>query len=130
MRDPGNLPSVLLVEDDPEVHNVLFEQLQDAQLNVTGVYTIHEAIRLIDEGYRPTVAVIDQTLPDGDGAEVCRRLKQLPEGARIPCLLHSAATNLEELAKAAGADAWLAKSTDMPTFRKLVLSLVTGASSD
>ena len=124
MSEAPKLPKALLVEDDPDVHNLLFDQLREAHLDVTGVYTVHEALRLIDDGYRPAVAVIDQSLPDGDGAEVCRRLKQLPEGSEIACLLRSEAANLEKLAREAGADAWLAKTSDLATLRQHVMALL------
>jgi DNA-binding response OmpR family regulator len=79
---------------------------------------------LIEDGYRPAVAVIDQTLPDGDSAEVCRPLKHLPEGPEISCLLHSPAQDLEDLAREAGADAWLSKSSDLSKLRDHVMSLI------
>lgn len=116
-------PAALLVEDDPDVHRLVFDLLRDEGLAVTGVMTVREAVRLLEAGYRPAIAVIDHVLPDGDVVEVCRRLKQLTPDLGIRCLLFSSATNLAELAAAAGADAWLQKPFELPTLQAQLATL-------
>jgi two-component system response regulator AtoC len=87
---------VLLVEDCPDSVRVLEHALRSATLPflVTSVATMRAALRaLTDE--RPDCVVIDYRLPDGDGLEVLRRLRQ--DAPDLPVVMITGAGS-EELA--------------------------------
>ena len=48
---------------------------------------------------KPDLVVLDGNLPDMDGIEVCRRLRKLPGGAKLPvlmCTVRSAVVSIQE----------------------------------
>jgi two-component system KDP operon response regulator KdpE len=70
----------------------------------------HTAAEALDRGALslPTAAIIDLVLPDGDGTEICRRLR---EWSAMPVILLSAVCDEEERVRAfeAGADDYVTK---------------------
>lgn len=74
--------SVLVVDDDPTVSDVVRRYLEHAGYSVTlvadGVTALNEYAR-----QRPDLVVLDIMLPGLDGLEVCRRLRLHPDGAPI-----------------------------------------------
>ena len=76
---------VLVVDDDPDLRDMLSEQLQIHEEFVTeGAATGAEAIAQATKQYFDIV-LLDIGLPDMDGREVCRRLRQ--GGVRTPILM-------------------------------------------
>jgi CheY-like chemotaxis protein len=70
---------ILIVDDDEEVRESLrgVLSLEGHQVEVCG--SGHEAIRLLEkEGTRPCIVLLDLKMPDGDGYEVLRALRQSP----------------------------------------------------
>lgn len=65
---------VLLVEDDAEVASALTEGLEDHGWTVDHVSTGRAALRVQDPG---EVILLDLNLPDMDGLEVCRGLRDV-----------------------------------------------------
>src|SRR5438067_2337630 len=56
--------------------------------------------------WRPDVLVLDVGLPDRDGLELCRRLRESPDSATLPVVLLTGLAELTETeAEAAGANA-------------------------
>lgn len=65
---------VLIVEDDPDIRFILVRTLEEVGHRVFSASSGAEAVeqaRLID----PDLITLDLTLPDADGTEVCRRLR-------------------------------------------------------
>ena len=101
---------VLLVDD----HEVVRRGLRDLLDTEDDVEVVGEA-GSVDEAMvraraaRPDVAVIDMRLPDGDGLELCRQLRALPEPPR--CLVLTAFDDEQALIGAinAGASGYLLK---------------------
>lgn len=67
---------VLVVDDEPTIREVVSRYLLRAGYETTVAATGHEAIRHAAD-HRPDVVVLDLMLPDLDGLEVMRRLRQL-----------------------------------------------------
>jgi CheY-like chemotaxis protein len=66
---------ILVVEDDPNTRDGLIELLQDEGYQVAGVQTGQSAIEKVSAaGY--DIVLIDYSLPDIDGLEVCRQLRE------------------------------------------------------
>src|SRR5205814_4454361 len=66
---------VLVVDDEPTIREVMSRYLVRAGYETTVAATGREAIRHADSE-RPDVVVLDLMLPDVDGLEVMRRLRQ------------------------------------------------------
>jgi two-component system, cell cycle sensor histidine kinase and response regulator CckA len=83
-------PRILNVDDDAATRYIRTRILTQAGFDVAEAATGAETLRLAG-GQPPAVVLLDLKLPDIDGFEVCRRLKQTPETARIQVLHISAA---------------------------------------
>lgn len=70
-----NVPKVLVVEDDPDISDLVVISLQSGGLDVVTATTGAEALSLARE-IEPALITLDLTLPDMDGVEVCRRLRE------------------------------------------------------
>lgn len=66
---------LLLIEDDPDLTHLIRLDLQEAGYQVKAAPDGSTGLRLACE-HRPQVVVLDLGLPDLDGAEVLRRLRQ------------------------------------------------------
>lgn len=79
--------TVLVVEDDSTVSDVVGRYLSHAGYSVVRAGTGAEALAAYQR-HRPAVVVLDLMLPEVDGWQVCRRLRQGPE--RVPVLVLTA----------------------------------------
>jgi DNA-binding response OmpR family regulator len=78
--------SVLIVEDEASIASFVSLYLKNAGYAVRTVGTGHEALAQA-ETERPDLIVLDLMLPDVDGIEVCRRIRQ---GSDVPILMLTA----------------------------------------
>jgi DNA-binding response OmpR family regulator len=67
-------PFVLLVEDEQSIAEPFTHALQRAGFRTALARTAGEAISLTSE-HAPDVILLDLALPDGDGRDVCRRIR-------------------------------------------------------
>ncbi len=104
--------TVLLVEDDRSVSRVVSAALRARGYDVVAVPTGAEALARA-EREPPDFVVLDLGLPDIDGVEVCRRLRQW---SRVPVIVLTAdgAEDRKVLALDEGADDYVTKPFSMP----------------
>src|SRR5438093_2338591 len=98
---------ILICDDEPQVLRALKIVLGDAGFEVVQASSASEA--LDRAAVRPPeAAIIDLVLPDQDGVEVCRRLR---EWSQMPILVLSAIGDEQEKVRAleAGADDYVTK---------------------
>jgi two-component system OmpR family response regulator len=74
MTDNDQIPQVLVVDDEPNIRELVQVALKFHGCSVTTAATGREALRQADTG-QPDLIVLDVMLPDLDGFEVCRRLR-------------------------------------------------------
>lgn len=77
----GKGPAVLIVDDEPDVCWAL-----ERILNASGILSVvttsaHEALRLVRRE-RFLLALVDAKLPDGEGLELARRIREAAPGLR------------------------------------------------
>src|SRR5918995_1127176 len=98
---------VLVVEDDPTVREVACDYLRSAGLIVDQAADGFGALRTAERS-RPDLIVLDRMLPGIDGAEVCRRIRDI---ASTPIIMLTALGSTEERIEGleAGADDSLVK---------------------
>jgi two-component system, OmpR family, phosphate regulon response regulator PhoB len=80
---------ILIVEDEPDLQQVLEYNLRQAGHDVLSTKLGHDAIRLARE-QRPDVVLLDLMLPDLPGTEVCKTLKEGATTKSIPVLMVTA----------------------------------------
>lgn len=105
----GRHHRILVVDDDPDNAAMLADLLQDAEAEPstasTGAAALEKAADL-----RPDAALVDLLLPDMDGWEVVRQLKEKVPGIRIAVVSGLAVG--QEQRQAGGADAVFRKPID------------------
>ncbi|HSV55595.1 MAG TPA: response regulator transcription factor [Magnetospirillaceae bacterium] len=81
--------SILIVEDEPEIRELIAYNLGRDGYTVIQAATGEEGIKLASKS-NPDAIVLDVMLPGMDGLEVLRRLKSDPALRRIPVILGTA----------------------------------------
>lgn len=110
---------VLVVDDDADINESVRAGLRLAGFDAIGALTGEEALAETDRSC-PDLVLLDQMLPDIDGAEICRRLRAAPRTKRIPVVFLTARAGEEARigGLALGADDYIVKPFSM---RELVL---------
>ncbi len=100
-------PTILVIEDEPEIRRFLRASLEAEGYRVAESSTAHRGV--IDAGtHRPDVVIVDLGLPDFDGVQVVRQVRQW---SAVPILILSARTQERSKIDAfeAGADDYVTK---------------------
>lgn len=105
------LPLVLLVDDDDAIRAGLAAALQRAGFRTLEARTGLEALRLI-EGQPPDVIALDILMPELDGRETVRRLRQANNWTPVIMLTQISATGEKIASLEEGADDFLNKPFD------------------
>jgi phosphate regulon transcriptional regulator PhoB len=80
---------VLIVEDEPDIRDLLAFHLEREGYHVTRVASGVEALRQVQHT-RPDLVILDLMLPEMDGLEVCRRLRAEAGTAALPVIMLTA----------------------------------------
>ena len=117
-------PTVLVVEDERPVRELLAASLEASGLRVVQAYHGRHALELIAQE-RPDLVVSDVMMPLVGGVELCQSLKADPVTSAIPIVLMSAAG--VAAGQAANADAVVAKPFDLDVMDALVHRLLASS---
>lgn len=101
---------ILIVEDEESLLKLESILLSSKGYDVTGVMDGKSALREIAMS-RPDLVVLDIMLPEMDGFEVCRQIKENPDTSAIPVVMLTAKKNSQDYARGmqVGADAYITK---------------------
>jgi DNA-binding response OmpR family regulator len=104
---PGS-KRILLLDDDDMLRESLAEQFADSGFEPVGARTIAEARTRASEGLYEFM-VLDVSLPDGDGRELCRELRG--KGVTCPIIILTASDSDDDTIEGlkAGANDYVAK---------------------
>ena len=113
--DAARLPTILVVDDDPDTVTILSRYLQREGFITIEATSGAECLRIVRDS-QVDVILLDLMMPEMDGFEVCRTLKGTHETAEIPVIMITARDDLEARAEGIrlGVNDFLAK----PVFRK------------
>jgi len=105
----------MVVDDDPDTVSILARHLQREGFAAIEAISGAECLRLVHE-HRIDVILLDLMMPEMDGFQVCRSLKQGPATAEIPVIMITARDDLDARAEGMrlGVSDFLAK----PVFRR------------
>ncbi|MGF1667673.1 MAG: response regulator transcription factor [Acidimicrobiia bacterium] len=118
---------VLVVDDDPDVR-----RLVEMKLRLEGVETALacngvEALAALEvSGF--DLVILDIMMPEMDGVETCRRLREHPELAFIPVLMLTARAQVSDIERgfAAGATDYMVKPFSPRELSDRVIGLLAG----
>ena len=107
-RPDGSPVRVLVVDDEPNLAELLTSALRLEGMSVSAALDGTSAIRMVRESV-PDIVVLDVMLPDMDGRTVLRRLRELE--ARMPVLFLTARDAVEDRVSGltAGGDDYVTK---------------------
>jgi CheY-like chemotaxis protein len=105
-----SLPRILVVDDAPDMLELINAMLPDNAFDVAGASDGTTALRMVSED-PPALIVLDISMPGMDGVSVCRRLKENAPTRGVPVLILTAHSEFEARAKCedAHADGFLTK---------------------
>lgn len=78
--------TVLIIEDTPEVNQLLATVLSNAGLTPVCANTGHEGLALL-KSHNPDLVLLDLGLPDMDGRDICRQIRAF---SQVPLIIVSA----------------------------------------
>ena len=94
--EPGTSYIVLVVDDSPETLSLLTDTLEDAGITALVARSGGAALSLI-ERVTPDVILMDAVMPEMDGFETCRRIKQNKDTAHVPVIFMTGLTDTEHV---------------------------------
>src|SRR4030042_2318404 len=115
---------ILNVDDDDASRYAISRTLRQAGFDVKEASNGREALRVAEE--QPDLILLDVNLPDINGFEVCKTLKNNPLTSHIP-VLHLSATYLNDEAKVKGletADGYLTQPVEPPVLIATIKALL------
>ncbi len=88
---------VLVVDDDPDILNLVSFRLRQKGHKVISANSSQEALSIVEERGTPDVAVLDVTMPAPDGFELLRLLRAREGAAELPAIFLSARVLPEDI---------------------------------
>ena len=108
------MKKILCADDDPGLQDVFPLIFGRAGYEVT---MIDNGEQLLENEFEtPDLFLLDKQLSGVDGMEICRFLKAQESTRDIPVIIVSAGPNLDQQAKAAGADGYIQKPFQLKFF--------------
>ena len=111
----GNFVRIMVVDDDPDTVTILARYLQREGFATLEALSGAQCLKLVGE-HHVDVILLDLMMPEMDGFEVVRALKNKPATAEIPIIMITARDDIESRAEGmrVGVSDFLAK----PVFRR------------
>ncbi|RZJ80365.1 MAG: response regulator [Chryseobacterium sp.] len=110
---------IIIYDDDKDILQVTSVILQIKGFEVL----TREHCRELEadlNGFQPNVILMDNWLPDMGGVKAIQFIKKLPGFANIPVVFFSANSNVEDLAREAGADYILKKPFEIDELQVII----------
>lgn len=115
------MATILVVDDERPLRNLLAQVFADSGHRVLLAVNGRQALDLL-RSQRPDIVIADVMMPEINGVELCKRIKETPATAGIPVILMSAASAAS--GRQAPADAFLGKPFDLEDVEALVERLL------
>lgn len=113
----AELPALLLVDDDANIRQMLELLVEEWGYQATLAATATEGLKhLLEQPF--DVVVLDNWLPDLDGIELCRQIREFDK--KIPIIFFSAAVmgSEDRAALLAGANRYISKGIGLGSLRE------------
>jgi two-component system, OmpR family, response regulator len=111
----GERHCLLVVEDDPDLSNLLAEIFSVAGFEVRRAANRAQINAEINKPMLPDLILLDIVLPDADGLQILARLRSHPKFARMPVVMMTGKAEASDVKAglAAGADGYIGKPFKM-----------------
>ena len=117
--------TILIIDDDENAIKLLKVMLKSENYNLISALRGEEGLKIVADTL-PDLILLDVLMPEMDGFEVCRRLKQEQKTRIIPVVMITALKEKEYCLKALekGADDFLSKPVDKTELQARIKSLL------
>ena len=118
---------ILIVEDEESLLKLETILLTVKGYEVRGALTGEEAMKILAvESFN--LILLDIMLPDGDGFDICRQIKDSPDHVSVPVVMLTARKSPEDKDRgvAAGASAYLTKPFKSAVIVEVIEQLIAG----
>jgi two-component system, response regulator, stage 0 sporulation protein F len=112
---------ILIAEDEELLRSLYEEEFQEEGFEVVTARDGKEALNRLEKA-KPDLVILDIAMPEMDGLEALRRIKEKHNG--LPVVLHTSHPSYLSNAKARGADAFIVKSVDLEELKEKVRQLL------
>lgn len=111
------MPTVMVVEDNDDIREVVVETLRDAGYDVVEAEHGQRALELLDEGVQPGMVLLDLMMPVMGGQEFLKVLEASDRLAALPVVVVSAVGEARQVPQAS-------RFVRKPPSQELLLQLV------
>jgi two-component system OmpR family response regulator len=124
--DPGQRPSVIVVEDEPVLGRFLKHFLVFEGFDVRLAANREEILNALKEPPLPHLVLLDVMLPDVDGFDVLLKIRQHPALQSVPVIMVTMKATREAVLKglARGADGYVTKPVEPDTLMKAIKAVL------
>ncbi|MBF0126306.1 MAG: diguanylate cyclase [Magnetococcales bacterium] len=121
MAVPNRRPCILVADDDEGMLAALTEWLRQNGYDVVSADHGRSALEVCARGL-PDLILLDVSMPFLDGCETCRRIRQTPEGAKVPIIMMTGLCDDRSVDQAfvAGADDYVTKPIHWAVLRQRI----------
>jgi DNA-binding NtrC family response regulator len=114
---------IIIFDDDDDILSICTYILEEQGWEV---FTFGNCNNIIEKvaGIQPDVILMDNWIPDAGGIKATQELKEDDSLKNIPVIYFSANSDIQLLAKTAGAETYLAKPFDLEDLEKVIKSVL------
>lgn len=113
-KHASNPTSILIVEDDDEIRDLLAEMLAEAGFTVATARNGREGLDRLRSGPHPDVVLLDLMMPVMDGWQLRAEMLGDPALAKIPVIIVSGAADMQDDGSSLAASRILTKPVKWP----------------
>src|SRR5437870_3995355 len=110
---------ILVIDDDPEVVDILVTTLRDEGYGVLGALTSDEGLKLVILS-RPDLVLLDILMPGMNGIEVLKRIRSINTTTKVIMVTGNADLLLARETLELGAVAYIDKPFDLAYLKRIV----------
>lgn len=114
---------ILVFDDDPTIFDIIKYVLEEKGMEVLSSGDSNDVVNKIKH-IKPDIIMMDNHIPDHGGIVATQNIKMQKELQHIPVIFFTASEDVKDLAKRAGADAFLAKPFGLETLYGVIKQLL------
>ncbi|MEO8393626.1 MAG: response regulator [Chloroflexota bacterium] len=120
------MPHALIIDDNRNNIDVLTMLLEREGVSQTAVQNARQISKTLDQIDKVDVVFLDLEFPYGDGFQVLKTVKALPEFADVPVIAYTVHTSEIDEVRRAGFDGFLGKPLDSRRFSGQIKRILDG----
>jgi len=124
---------ILIIEDDPDIAEVLRYSLEAKKFETRIAYTGKEGLAAsLDKDQPPLLILLDQLLPEMNGLDICRRIRRDASTPHIPIIMVTAKSEEADFvnARAAGVDDYVTKPFNIRKVLERIDALLSASNTE